>query len=95
MILVIEKLPIDTSLFKACCMNERLHLVNFIYQPDGIEPETSLPILFESLHDTQRFFHEYFQAKFFDEPVYEFRGEAWFSLELYTRIRNRHQSDKQ
>ena len=95
MILVIEKLPIDTSLFKACCMNERLHLVNFIYQHGDFEGEILMPILFENLHDTQQFFHEYFQAKFFDEPVYEFKGEAWFSLELYTRIRDRHQSDKQ
>ena len=94
MILVIEKLPIDTSLFKACCMNERLHLVNFIYQPEGFEGETSMPILFESLYDTQRFFHEYLKAKFYNEPVYEFIGEAWFSLELYTRIRDNRKREK-
>lgn len=94
MILIIEKLPIDTTIFHSCCMNERLHLVNFIYQPEGLECETSLPILFESLHDTQRFFHEYLKAKFYDEPVYEFIGEAWFSLELYTRIRDNHKPVK-
>lgn len=75
MILIIDKMAVDTSLFRACCMNRSLHLVNFVYKPDGHE-EVSRPILFESLHDTRRFFHEYFRARLFGEHEYEFRGEA-------------------
>ena len=89
MLVIIDKYPIDTSLFRACCLNERLDLVYFIHKPQGYEGEISLPILFENRWDTKRFFDEYYTAKYNDEPVYEFEGEAWFSLELYIRLRDR------
>ena len=89
MLVIIDKYPIDTSLFRACCLNERLDLVYFIHKPQGYEGEISLPILFENGWDTKRFFDEYCTAKYNDEPVYEFEGEAWFSLELYIRLRDR------
>ena len=47
-----------------------------------------LPILFESACDTRRFYTEYRNAVYNDDPQYEFKGEAWFSLELYIRLRD-------
>lgn len=88
MIAIIDKYPIDTTLFRGCFINERLHLVYFIHRPQGYEGEISLPVLFESEWDTKRFFEEYCNAIYDNEPVYEFEGEAWFSLELYIRLRD-------
>ena len=54
----------------------------------GFEGELQLPVLFENACDTRLFFTEYCNALYDNEPIYEFFGEAWFSLELYIRIRN-------
>lgn len=88
MIAIIDKYPLDTSLFRGCIINERLCLVYFIHRPQGLEGEISLPVLFENVWDTKRFFEEYCNSIYDNEPVYEFEGEAWFSLELYVRLRD-------
>ena len=88
MLVIIDKYPLDTSLFRSCCINERLNLVYFIHRPKGFEGELQLPVLFENACDTRLFFTEYCNALYDNEPIYEFIGEAWFSLELYIRIRN-------
>ena len=88
MLVIIDKYPLDTSLFRNCIINERLNLVYFIHRPKGMEGELQLPILFENACDTRRFYTEYRNAVYNDDPQYEFKGEAWFSLELYIRIRN-------
>lgn len=89
MIVIIDKYPLDTTLFRSCCINEHLMLVYFIHRPQGQQGEISLPVLFENVHDTRRFFDEYCTAQYNNELVYEFEGEAWFSLELYIRLRDR------
>lgn len=86
MFVLIEKYPIDASIFRNCCINERLRLVYFIHRPKGLEGEISLSILFESTGDTRRFYDEYHEALFNNHPIYEFKGEAWFSVEVYERL---------
>lgn len=88
MLVIIDKYPLDTSLFRNCCINERLNLVYFIHRPQGMEGELQLPILFENACDTRRFYTEYHYALYHGDPQYEFSGEAWFSLELYIRLRD-------
>lgn len=88
MLAVIDKYPLDTSLFRSCCINERLNLVYFIHRPQGMEGELQLPVLFENAADTRRFYTEYHCALYNNDPQYEFKGEAWFSLELYIRLRD-------
>jgi hypothetical protein len=88
MLVIIDKYPLDTSLFRNCIINERLNLVYFIHRPKGMEGELQLPILFENACDTRRFYTEYRNAVYNDDPQYEFKGEAWFSLELYIRLRD-------
>lgn len=86
MLVLIENHPIDASIFRNCCINERLRLVYFIHRPKGLEGEISMPILFESREDTRRFYDEYHEALFNNHPMYEYKGEAWFSTEMYSRI---------
>lgn len=88
MIVIIDKYQLDTSLFKGCVINERLCLVYFIYRQQRLEGEISLPVLFENVWETRRFFEEYCNSIYDNEPVYEFEGEAWFSQELYARLRD-------
>ena len=88
MLVIIDKYPLDTSLFRNCIINERLNLVYFIHRPKGMEGELQLPILFENACDTRRFYTEYRNAVYNDDPQYEFKGEAWFSLEFYIRLRD-------
>ena len=88
MLVIIDKYPLDGSLFRNCCINERLNLVYFIHRPPGIEGELQLPVLFENACDTRRFYTEYLSAIYNNDPLYEFKGEAWFSLELYIRLRD-------
>ena len=88
MLVIIDKYPLDTSLFRNCIINERLNLVYFIHRPKGMEGELQLPIIFENAGDTRRFYTEYRNAVYNDAPQYEFKGEAWFSLELYIRLRD-------
>ena len=88
MLVIIDKYPLDGSLFRNCCINERLNLVYFIHRPPGIEGELQLPILFENACDTRQFYTEYHNALYHNEAQYEFKGEAWFSLELYIRLRD-------
>ena len=88
MLVIIDKYPIDTSLFRNCCINERLNLVYFIHRPQGMEGELQLPILFENVCDTRQFYTEYHSALYNKDPQYEFKCEAWFSLELYIRLRD-------
>lgn len=88
MLAVIDKYPLDTSLFRSCCINERLNMVYFIHRPQGMEGELQLPVLFENVADTRRFYTEYHCALYNNDPQYEFKGEAWFSLELYIRLRD-------
>ena len=92
MLVIIDKYPIESSLFRNCCINERLNLVYFIYRPKGMEGELQLPILFENACDTRKFIAEYYDALYNNDPQYEFKGEAWFSLELYIRIRDGHRN---
>ena len=54
MLVIIDKYPLDTSLFRNCIINERLNLVYFIHRPKGMEGELQLPILFENACDTRR-----------------------------------------
>ena len=51
MLVIIDKYPLDTSLFRNCIINERLNLVYFIHRPKGMEGELQLPILFENACD--------------------------------------------
>lgn len=88
MLVIIDKIPIESSLFRNCCINERLNLVYFIHRPRGMEGELQLAVLFENACDTRRFYTEYHNALYNNDPTYEFVGEAWFSLELYVRIRD-------
>ena len=92
MLVIIDKYPIESSLFKNCCINERLNLVYFIHRTKGMEGELQLPILFENACDTRKFVTEYYEALYNNDPQYEFKGEAWFSLELYIRIRDGHRN---
>lgn len=92
MLVIIDKYPIESSLFRNCCINERLNLVYFIHRPKGMEGELQLPILFENACDTRKFITEYYYALYNNVPQYEFKGEAWFSLELYIRIRDGHRN---
>ena len=92
MLVIIDKYPIESSLFKNCCINERLNLAYFIHRPKGMEGELQLPILFENACDTRKFITEYYYALYNNDPQYEFKGEAWFSLELYIRIRDGHRN---
>ena len=39
MLVIIDKYPIESSLFRNCCINERLNLVYFIHRPKGMEGE--------------------------------------------------------
>ena len=57
-----------------------------------MEGELQLPILFENACDTRKFYTEYHNALYNNDPQYEFKGEAWFSLELYIRIRDGHRN---
>ena len=88
MLVIIDKYPLDGSLFRNCCINERLNLVYLIHRPPGIEGELQLPILFENACDTRQFYTEYHNALYHNEAQYEFKGEALFSLELYIRLRD-------
>ena len=92
MLVIIDKYPIESSLFRNCCINARLNLVYFIHRPKGMEGELQLPILFENACDTRKFYTEYHNALYNNDPLYEFKGEAWFSLELYIRIRDGHRN---
>ena len=92
MLVIIDKYPIESSLFRNCCINERLNLAYFIHRPKGIEGELQLSILFENACDTRKFVTEYYEALYNNDPQYEFKGEAWFSLELYIRIRDGHRN---
>ena len=92
MLVIINKYPIESSLFRNCCINERLNLAYFIHRPKGMEGELQLPILFENACDTRKFVTEYYEALYNNDPQYEFKGEAWFSLELYIRIRDGHRN---
>ena len=92
MTVIIDDFKIDTSLFRNCCINERLNLVYLIHRPAGMEGELQLPILFENACDTRRFYTEYHNALYHGDPQYEFKGEAWFSLELYIRLRDGHRN---
>ena len=92
MLVIIDKYPIESSLFRNCCINERLNLAYFIHRPKGMEGELQLPILFENAFDTRKFVTEYYEALYNNDPQYEFKGEAWFSLELYIRIRDGHRN---
>ena len=92
MLVIIDKYPIESSLFRNCCINERLNLVYFIHRPKGMEGEMQLTILFENACDTRKFITEYYEALYNNDPQYEFKGEAWFSLELYIRIRDGHRN---
>ena len=86
MYVIIDNYPIDASLFRNCCINERLNLVYFIHRPAGMEGELQLPILFDSACDTIRFYNEYHNALYSNDSHYEFNGEARFSQELYVRL---------
>lgn len=88
MFVIIEKFPINTALFRNCIINERLNLVYFIHRPMGMEGEIQLPVLFENTCEARRFYTEYHNALHNDLFQYEFIGEAWFSLELYIRLRD-------
>lgn len=88
MLVIIDKYPIESSLFRNCSINERLNLVYFIHRPKGMEGELQLPILFENACDTRKFYTEYHNALYNNDLQYEFKGEAWFSLELYIRLRD-------
>ena len=88
MLVIVDKYPLESSLFGSCRINERLNLVYFTHRPKGMEGELQLPILFENACDTRRFYTEYRNAVYNDDPQYEFKGEAWFSLELYIRLRD-------
>ena len=92
MLVIIDKYPIESSLFRNCSINERLNLVYFIHRPKGMEGELQLPILFENACDTRKFITEYYDALYNNDPQYEFKGEAWFSLKLYIRIRDGHRN---
>ena len=92
MLVVIKKYPLESSLFWRCIINERLNLVYFIHKPKGMEGELQLPILFDNACDTRKFYAEYHNAIYNNDPQYEFKGEAWFSLELYIRIRDGHRN---
>ena len=92
MLVIIDKYPIESSLFRNCCINERLNLVYFIHRPKGMEGELQLPILFENACDTRKFVTEYYEALYNNDPQYEFKSEAWVSLELYIRIRDGHRN---
>lgn len=92
MLVIIDKYPIESSLFRNCCINERLNLAYFIHRPKGMEGELQLSILFENACDTRKFVTEYYEALYNNDPQYEFKGEAWFSLELYIRIRDGHRN---
>ena len=92
MLVISYKYPIESSLFRNCCINERLNLAYFIHRPKGMEGELQLPILFENACDTRKFVTEYYEALYNNDPQYEFKGEAWFSLELYIRIRDGHRN---
>ena len=92
MLVIIDKYPIESSLFRNCCINERLNLAYFIHRPKGMEGELQLTILFENACDTRKFVTEYYEALYNNDPQYEFKGEAWFSLELYIRIRDGHRN---
>ena len=92
MLVINDKYPIESSLFRNCCINERLNLAYFIHRPKGMEGELQLPILFENACDTRKFVTEYYEALYNNDPQYEFKGEAWFSLELYIRIRDGHRN---
>ena len=92
MLVIIDKYPTESSLFRNYCINERLNLVYFIHRPKGMEGELQLPILFENACDTRKFVTEYYEALYNNDPQYEFKGEAWFSLELYIRIRDGHRN---
>ena len=86
MTVIIDDFKIDTSLFRNCCINERLCLVYFIHRPRGIEGEIMLPVLFDNVCDTRRFYMEYHYAIYDDDSQYVFIGKAHFSKELYNRI---------
>ena len=88
MLVIIDKHPIDSKLFTNCCINERLCLVYLIHRPGVMEGELTFPILFENQEDTRRFFKEYHTFMYEEQPVYEFKGKAWFGIEFYKRIRN-------
>ena len=92
MLVIIDKYPLESSLFRNCCINERLNLVYFIHRPKGMEGELQLTILFENACDTRKFITEYYDALYNNDPQYEFKGEAWFSRELYIRLRDGHRN---
>ena len=93
---VINDCILDSNLFRCCCINERLRLVYFIHRPKGLEGELSLPVLFDSLEETKRFFDGYCNALYDWLPEYRYTGEARFSHEFYIRIRDGiNTSDKQ
>ena len=70
-------------------LHQRASHAGLLHPSSAGTGEISLPVLFENVHDTRRFFDEYCTAQYNNEPVYEFEGEAWFSLELYIRLRDR------
>ena len=86
MLVIIAKEPIDTSLFRNCCINETLRIVYLIHRPRGLEGEVMLHILFDNVSDTRRFYDEYHEALYDNEDIYEFSGNARVCIELYERI---------
>lgn len=86
MVVHIDNQSIDSSLFRCCCINERLHLAYFIHRPRGFEGEIMLVVLFENAYDTRRFYTEYHNAFYENRPEYTFMGKAQLNSELYNRI---------
>ena len=86
MLAIINNVPIDSTLFRNCCINEDLNMISFIHRPKSMAPEVHLNIIFEEKRAAGRFFFEYHRALYEGEDTYRFEGKATFLNDLYVRI---------
>lgn len=83
MTVIIDKFKIDSSLFRNCCINERLCLVYFIHRPQALEGEIMFPVLFDNVCDTRRFYMEYHYAMY-DNDLSMYSSAMRISVRNYT-----------
>ena len=86
--ILLRHTSIDYSHYDAAVLHETFGIISLRVKADIDERCLQLPILFENACDTREFYTQYHNALYNNDPQYEFKGEAWFSLELYIRLRD-------
>ena len=86
MLAIINNIPIDSTLFRQCLVNNELNMVYLVHRPKSTGSEVHLNIIFEEAHAAGRFFLGYYNALYNGEAIYKYEGKATFLNDLYVRI---------